>query len=154
MEEEWTTTPLENFRAAQTAEDHGGSCSLLLLREQGAHGDVWVGAIAVARDLEQGKMLLALSSAASIVVPAAPSGNSASVQAELIDQEGESGTDLVHLCVIDEDFLAGGRVLLMNDPLGGAGQGGMVSLPSLQACHRLGTERERTHACTGRDGTG
>ena len=114
--EEWGSFPISSMRDFLTCEDHGGSYMLCLLREP---DEQRVAAVPVAKDLRAGKLLLCLSSATSVAVPAAPTGAVAEAHVEMQDASEEIVTDKVYFCVVDQAFIDSGRLREFKEGEGG-----------------------------------
>ena len=112
----WTSVPVTQLKELLTCEDHGGSYSLCLLLE--ADGSL-VGAVPVARDLENGKVLLAISANSAVRVPVAPSGEPAEAMVEMLDEYDAFSNEKVLFCVIDQAFLDAQRLRQLREDGGG-----------------------------------
>ena len=69
----------------------------------------------VSVDVARGRLLLALSNAADFQVPKAPIGGDSEAVLEVANNDGESSQDRVLFAVVDKDFLASGRLLLLRE---------------------------------------
>ena len=112
----WTSVPVTQLKELLTCEDHGGSYSLCLLLE--TDGSL-VGAVPVARDLDNGKVLLAISANSAVRVPAAPTGEPAEAMVEMLDEYDAFSNEKVLFCVIDQAFVDAQRLRQLREDGGG-----------------------------------